>query len=165
MYQHVLVDCGHMVETAAKEALECSDQIVIVLTLSLPAIRRSKRLLDGLCARQLPPGRIVVLVNRYTKDQKELLEETQEILGLAISGAIPNDYDTAHDAINQGNPLALMAPKTCLAQWFLRSHTLIDGSPGVHDTTTTGKEEKSASFLGRYLASFRHEARERPSQI
>src|SRR5262252_6885199 len=48
MHRHVFVDCGHVLETAVKEALDCSDQIVVVTTLSLPVIRRTKRLLTAL---------------------------------------------------------------------------------------------------------------------
>ena len=53
MHRHVFVDCGHVLEPAVKEALDCSDQIIVVTTLSLPTIRRTKRLLETLGAAHI----------------------------------------------------------------------------------------------------------------
>ena len=54
MHRHVFVDCGHVLEPAVKEALDCSDQIIVVTTLSLPTIRRTKRLLETLGVAHYP---------------------------------------------------------------------------------------------------------------
>src|SRR4029453_7690520 len=48
MHRHVVLDCGHVLDSSVKEALECSDHVFVVTTLSLPTIRRTKRLLDAL---------------------------------------------------------------------------------------------------------------------
>ena len=53
MHRHVFVDCGHVLEPAVKEAMDCSDQIIVVTTLSLPTIRRTKRLLEALALRDI----------------------------------------------------------------------------------------------------------------
>jgi pilus assembly protein CpaE len=76
MHRHVFVDCGHVLEHAVKEALDCSDHIIVVTTLSLPTIRRTRRLLDTLRAAHYPAGKVKVVVNRYVNEQKELLKET-----------------------------------------------------------------------------------------
>ena len=44
-------------DPAVKEALDCSDQMIVVTTLSLPTIRRTKRLLEALTAAQYPTER------------------------------------------------------------------------------------------------------------
>src|SRR5690348_2351004 len=47
MHRHIVIDCGHVLDPAVKEALDYSDQVIVVTTLSLPAIRRTKRLLEA----------------------------------------------------------------------------------------------------------------------
>src|SRR5262245_16453827 len=118
MHRHVFVDCGHVLEHAVKEALDCSDQIIVVTTLSLPTIRRTKRLLETFGAAHYPAGKVRVVVNRYVNDQKELLKETEGMLGLQMAGLIPNDYGTASEAIDRGKPLTITAARTTIGQWF-----------------------------------------------
>lgn len=153
MHQHVFVDCGHVLDQAVKEALDSADQVIIVTTLSLPVIRRTKCLLHTLRTAQYPAGKINVVVNRYINEQKEFLAETENLLEVKIAGLIPNDYGTASEAINHGQPLTLMS-KTTLGQWYLRGTAQLVGEKPV----TQGKAEQTgsnrASFLGRYLPSF-----------
>jgi pilus assembly protein CpaE len=160
IHRHVFVDCGHVLGPAVKEGLNCSDQIIIVMTLSLPVIRRTKRLLDALGTAQYPAGKVVMVVNRYTNDQKELLSETEDMLGVRMAGLIPNDYGTASGAVDHGNPLTIMAPRTTIGQWYLRGTDQLIGDEGVINGTARGIEPgKKASFIGRYLPSLRLETR------
>jgi pilus assembly protein CpaE len=166
MHRHVFVDCGHILEPAVKEALDCSEQIIVVTTLSLPTIRRTKRLLEALGAAQYQAGKVLVVVNRYTNDQKTLVNETEDMLGVRMAGLIPNDYGTASEALDHGKPLTIMAPKTTLGQWYLRKTEQLIGEKTAIKGTISGKEQNSkASFLGRYLPSFRPETKEKPSVV
>ena len=166
MHRHVFVDCGHVLESAVKEALDCSDQIIVVTTLSLPTIRRTKRLLKGLGAAQYQAGKVLVVVNRYMNDQKDLLSETEDMLGLRMAGLIPNDYPTASEALDHGKPLTIMASRTTLGQWYLReTDQLIGEKTAVNGTISVKEQSKKASFLGRYLPSFGLETKGKPSAV
>jgi pilus assembly protein CpaE len=165
MHRHVFVDCGHVLDPSVKEALDCSDQVIIVTTLSLPAIRRTKRLLETFGATHYPTGKVLLVINRYSNDQKELLVETENMLGVRMAGLIPNDYETASEALHHGKPLAIMAPKTAIGQWYMReSQQLIaDGAAG--NKAAGRKPNNTASFLGRYLPSLGFEAKGKPSAV
>jgi pilus assembly protein CpaE len=166
MHRHVIVDCGHVLEPAVKEALDCSDQVVLVTALSLPAIRRTKRLLEALGAAQYQAGKLLVLVNRYTNDQKDLLSETENMLGLRMAGLIPNDYGTASEALDHGKPLTIVASRTTIGQWYLRGTDQLIGEKGAVNGMAAGKEpSKTAGFFGRYLPSFGVETRGKPSVV
>ncbi|MDE3041034.1 MAG: P-loop NTPase, partial [Nitrospirota bacterium] len=166
MHRHVFVDCGHVLESAVKEALDCSDQIIVVTTLSLPTIRRTKRLLEALGAWQYQAGKVLVVVNRYVNDQKELLSETEDMLGLRMAGLIPNDYPTASEALDHGKPLTIMASRTTIGQWYLRGTDQLIGDKAAVKGTAVGKEpSKTASFFGRYLPSFGLETKGKPSAV
>jgi pilus assembly protein CpaE len=166
MHRHVLVDCGHVLEQAVKEALDCSDQILVVTTLSLPTIRRTKRLLEAFGTAQYPTGKVGVVVNRYVNDQKELLKETEEMLGVRMAGLIPNDYGTASEAINHGKPLTIMAARTAIGQWYLKGTDQLIGDKAAVNGAAAGKDSsKKTWFLGRYLASFGLETGGKPSVV
>ena len=166
MHRHVFVDCGHMLEPAVKEAMDSSDLVIVVTTLSLPSIRRTKRLLEALGTAQYPAGKMAVVVNRYTTDQRELLRETEDMLGIRTAGQIPNDYGTASEAIDHGKPLAVMAPKTALAQWYARrTEALLADKTGVNGTGAGKELNKKVWFLGRYLSGFGLETRGKPSIV
>lgn len=160
MHRHIFIDCGHILDAAVKEALEYSDQVIVVTALSLPAIRRTKRLLQAFSAAQYPPDKVMVVVNRYTNDQKDLLAETESMLAVRMAGLIPNDYGTASEAIDHGKPFTIMAAKTSIGQWYLRgSNQLLSGKSngGAKDGN------KKTSFFGRYLPSLGLELKGKPS--
>ena len=164
MHRHVFVDCGHVLEHGVKEALDCSDYIIVVTTLSLPTIRRTKRLLETFGAAHYPAGKVRVVVNRYVNDQKDLLKETEDMLSLRMSGLIPNDYRTASEAIDRGKPLTIMAPRTTIGQWYLKGADQLIVDATVKTGAAPQKESsKRISFLGRYLTSFGLETRNKPS--
>jgi pilus assembly protein CpaE len=166
MHRHVFVDCGHVLEPAVKEALDCSDQIIVVTTLSLPTIRRTKRLLETLGAARYQAGKVLVIVNRYTNDQKIMLSETEDMLGERMAGLIPNDYGTASEALDHGKPLTIMASKTTIGQWYLRRTEQLIGDKVVVNGTAVGKDpSKKASFFGLSLPSFRSDTKEKPSVV
>jgi pilus assembly protein CpaE len=165
MHRHVFVDCGHVLESAVREALDCSDQIILVTTLALPTIRRTKRLLDALTAARYPTGNIQLIVNRYRNDQKDLLIETEKMLEMQAAGRIPCDYRTVSEALNHGRPVTSMAPKTSIGQWYLREINQLIAERGAGNGTGTKGKAGNTSFFGRYLPSLGFEAKGKPSVI
>jgi pilus assembly protein CpaE len=166
MYRHVFVDCGHVLEPAVKEALDCSDQIIVVTTLSLPVIRRTKRLLTTLGAAHYPAGKVVVAVNRYVNEQKELLGETENMLGVPVTGLIPNDYETARESMEHGKPLTVMAARTPIGQWYLGALDHLIAEKVSMNGTVAGKGQgMAARLLGRCLSTLKLEMRRKPSPV
>jgi pilus assembly protein CpaE len=154
MHRHIFIDCGHVLEPAVREALDCADQAIVVTTLSLPTIRRTKKLLDVLRSAQYPSEKTGIVVNRYEKDQKDLLSEAEALLGVQMAGLIPNDYGTANEAINHGKPLTIMASRTSIGQWYLRgSNRLVGDKFATKQTDSTTVSDKKISFLGRCFSS------------
>ena len=162
MHRHIFIDCGHVLDPAVKEALDYSDQVIVITTLSLPALRRTKRLLETFTAAQYPTDKVMVMVNRYTSDQKDLLSETEGMLAVRMAGLIPNDYGTASEAIEHGKPLTIMAARTSISQWYLRgSNQLISGKATVNGMAKDANNK--TSFFGRYFPSLGLELKGKPS--
>ncbi|MGH7229996.1 MAG: AAA family ATPase [Nitrospiraceae bacterium] len=161
-YDYVFVDCGHILENATKEALDYSSSVIVVMTLSLPTIRRAKRLLELLNAAHYSSDKISLLVNRHIRQDEEILPHAEETLGCKVSGLIPNDYATVSKAVSSGKPLKAVAPKVAVTQWYLQHAMVLEkrhNSDG--HLTQIEPEEKKTSFLSRYLPSLGFDAKTR----
>jgi hypothetical protein len=109
---------------------------------------------------------VLVVVNRYVNDQKDLLSETEDMLGVRMAGLIPNDYPTASEALNHGKPLTIMASRTTIGQWYLRGADQLIGGKATVNGMAAGKDpSKKASFFGLSLPSFGLETKGKSSVV
>ena len=161
IYDYVIVDCGHVLENGTKEALDYCSNVVIVLTLSVPAIRRTKRLLGLLQSANYGPDKLSVLVNRYSARDQELLRHSEETLLCKMAGTIPNEFMVVNEAISHGKPLKAVAPKSPLTQWYLQYAAAVakrhKNSSHILETET----KTQGSFLARYLPRLGFDGRTR----
>ena len=165
LYPHLLIDCGHILEPTVREALDCADRIIVVTALSLPALRRTKSLLQILRTAKYPANKVMVVVNRYEKDQKDLLREAEGTLGAPIDGLIPNDYPATREAIDHGKPVVTLAPKTVIGQWFAQEVGRLIGDPAILDTNMVNSTGKKVSLFGLSIPTFRAGMKENRSAV
>lgn len=153
IYDYVFVDCGHILENATREALDYSSSLMVVMTLNLPTIRRSKQLLELLHAAHYGSDKVSLVVNRYSRHDEELLRHTEESLQHKMVGLIPNDYATVNQAINSGKSLKALAPKAAVTQWYLVHAASLAKRHDENSHLSQIEPEKKGSFLARYLPS------------
>ena len=167
LHRQVVIDCGHVFEPPVREALDCSDRIIVVTALSLPAIRRTQSLLRMLRSVSYPAGKVAVLVNRYEKEQKDLLREAEGMLGARIEGLIPNDFPTANEAMDHGKPVVMQAPKTALGQWFIQEAGRLIRDPSSVSDKGKGKSlgKSGLSLFGLSIPTFRAGVKENRSAV
>ncbi len=118
-FDFVLIDCGHLLDASSTAALGHSSHIIIVSTLTLPVIRRTKVVLEFLKRGGIPAEKIHWMLNRYVKAESRLLQEAEEMCGHHNSWVIPNDFPRANQSVNNGCPLLVDAPKSAIARGFL----------------------------------------------
>jgi pilus assembly protein CpaE len=151
LYDCVFIDCGHALETS-KEALDFSSIIILVTTLNVPAVRRTKQLLDAFGDAHYDSNKIMLVVNRYSARDEELLRHTEETLRHKVYGLIPNDYASTNRAGNDGQPLTMVAPRAAITQWYLRQGSIFGGNDQENQHEVTDQKNiKRGSFLTRYL--------------
>jgi pilus assembly protein CpaE len=151
LYDLVFVDCGHILDTT-KEALDFSSTIILVTTLNVPAVRRTKQLLDAFRDARYESDKIMLIVNRYSTRDEELLRHTEETLKHKANGLIPNDYAPTNRAINDGQPLTVVAPRAAITQWYLRQGAMFGGKDQENQHEVTDQKNiKRGSFFNRYL--------------
>ena len=104
-YDYVVLDPQHTFDAITVAALDQSDEIVLVLTLDIPAIRSTQRSLQIFDRLGYPRRKVRIVVNRWSKQVDVDLREVEKALGEPVLGSVQSDYQTAVRSINLGKPL------------------------------------------------------------
>ena len=141
-YDYVVLDPQHTFDSITLAALDQSDEIVLVLTLDIPAIRSAQRALEIFDRLGYPRKKIRIVVNRWSKQIDLDLRQVEKFLGEPVIGFIPSDYQTAVTSINLGRPLVQSEPNSKIALEIRRmAQTIGTGAAGV------AEEPKSSRAL------------------
>ena len=133
-YEYVVLDPQHTFDSITLAALDQSDEIVLILTLDIPAIRSTQRALEIFDRLGYPRKKIRIVVNRWSKQIDLDLRQVEKFLGEPVIGFVPSDYQTAVTSINLGRPLVQSDPNSKIAQEIRRvARTIATGQIAVHE--------------------------------
>ena len=133
-YEYVVLDPQHTFDSITLAALDQSDEIVLILTLDIPAIRSTQRALEIFDRLGYPRKKIRIVVNRWSKQIDLDLRQVEKFLGEPVIGFVPSDYQTAVTSINLGRPLVQSEPNSKIALEIRRiARTLATGAPPVQE--------------------------------
>lgn len=116
MHDHVVIDTGRALSPVTLQALDMADRIYPVLQLTLPFIRDGKRLRDVFHSLDYPEDKIQWIVNRHQKDSEFSTEDLKKALGLREVITLPNHYEAVASSVNQGVPVATVAPGSSITR-------------------------------------------------
>jgi pilus assembly protein CpaE len=113
-YTWVVVDMGIWLDQFYARVLQEADQILLVTQLALPDLQNMKAIRVLFSKWDLDEDKVKVLVNRYAKNYALGLKDIENVLQQPISYTLPSDFPALNEAINQGEPLGTMAPRSKL---------------------------------------------------
>ncbi len=154
-YAYVVLDPQHTFDAITLAALDQSDDIVLVLTLDIPAIRSAQRALEIFDRLGYPRQKVRIIVNRWSKQIDLDLHQVEKFLGEPVVGFVPSDYQTAVTSINLGQPLIQSEPQSRIGAEIQRIAAAIIGE-------TNYAEEPPVERRNFWSALFRRE-RARPA--
>jgi pilus assembly protein CpaE len=114
-YDYVVLDPQHTFDSITLAALDQSDEIVLVVTLDIPAIRSTQRALEIFDRLGYPRKKVKIIVNRWSKQIDLDLRQVEKFLGEPVVGFVPSDYQIAVGSINLGTPLVQAEPTSKIA--------------------------------------------------
>ncbi len=119
MFDYVIVDADRHLDDRTLEVIDLSDRVLLVSTLSLPAIRNAKRYFELFRRLEMDEGKFELVVNRYNNKKSGLrIRDLEGAVGLEVSWLVPNDYQVANHSIDAGVPLMIGTPRSKLAKSF-----------------------------------------------
>ena len=136
-YEYVVLDPQHTFDAITLAALDQSDEIILVLTLDIPAIRSTQRALEIFDRLGYPRKKLRIVVNRWSKQIDLDLRQVEKFLGEPVVGFIPSDYQTAVTSINLGQPLVKTDAACKISQEIKRiARTIASGTVPVAEDET-----------------------------
>ena len=115
-FGHVVLDLRHDFDPGTIAALEASDTILYLTSLTVSALRSGSAGLAALRHLGLNLQRVKIVVMRDGTGEDVTLKHAQEALGLPIYWRTPSDYATVVSSINSGQPVVTAAPRSKIAK-------------------------------------------------
>jgi Flp pilus assembly CpaE family ATPase len=131
-----LVDCPHHLGEVTLTALESSDDLFLTTGPSMPALYNAKKLLNLLDLLGQGQANVSVILNSFQKQRTLTDAEMQKFLEHEIDYRIGFDPTNVDDSIDEGKPLAAIAPKAAVAMGL---NNLADKLKGKGSQPMTGR--------------------------
>ncbi len=104
-YEFVVIDCPHGVHNLSLTTIDCCDELFLIATPDVPALRDLSRYIDRLRQSNVPADKIKVVINRYSSEGALTLEQIEKAIQQPIAITIPNASTDLIRAMNTGNPV------------------------------------------------------------
>ena len=104
-YEFVVVDCPHGIHNLSLTTIDCCDEVFLVATPDVPALRDLSRYIDRLLQSNIAPAKIKVVINRYSSEGALQLEQIEKAIRQPIAITIPNASADLIRAMNTGSPV------------------------------------------------------------
>jgi pilus assembly protein CpaE len=104
-YDYIVIDCQPALQDQRASVVEQADEIYIVSTPDVAALRDLARLVEALSLSESAISKLRVVVNRSTATDSITPEQIEKVVRFPISVAIPNNYFELLRAINDGEPI------------------------------------------------------------
>lgn len=130
MYDYVILDMDRSITALSIKAMDRVDLFYPVLQETLPFIRDARQMLATLQSLGYTKDKFRLLLNRYEKGGDIQLNDVERTLGIGVYRTIPNSYRAVSLSVNQGIPVAKIAPNDPVTKALLElAGDLEDGKP------------------------------------
>ena len=145
-YDYILVDSSLEYKDSFPSITAASDEVVLVCTPDVAALRDLVRRVEHLCAISGIVNKLKIVINRATSEDAVSPTEIEAAIKFPLSTLVPNNYAGLLRAINEGEPISPQqrGPFTqAMAQWSER----LAGEKSAAMTTAKAKKK---SFFGLF---------------
>ena len=147
-FDTLIIDTPHSFDAVTISALDHADQILMVLTLEIHAIRSTRRALEIFDRLGYPRKKIRLVVNRWSKNIELDQKQVEDFLGERVVGYVQSDYRAAVNSINLGQPLVESAPTSKVTSDLRNiAAKLFEGQ--VEPSTPSGEKRSFNSIFRR----------------
>jgi pilus assembly protein CpaE len=151
MFDYIIVDSSAHLGEINLEVLDHADRVVVVTSLSIPAIKNTKLALKIFDSLSISPDRVVLLLNKSDAHSEFNKESVEANLRFPIAGQIPNDPKLVINSINRGNPFVTTHPESEISQRIreLVAKLLPTAAAPAPDAETAEKKPRKGLFARR----------------
>jgi pilus assembly protein CpaE len=129
-YDYIILDCETSLEEVSLAVMDRSDQIYLVATPDIGAIRDLSRYIDGLSRNESTSTRLHVIINRYSSHGAIAIEQIEKAIRVPVEVRLCNAYTECQRAINVGEPIG-PDKKSEISTQFTRWTSVLTGDEAV----------------------------------
>jgi pilus assembly protein CpaE len=119
LYDYVVVDTWSVLNDTVLSVFDQADQIFVVLTPEITAIKNAKLFFDVMAELTFPMEHIQLLVNKVDRRTGIRVSQIEASLKHPIAAQFALDERTAFQSVNEGRPFVLGARSSLLAEGVL----------------------------------------------
>jgi len=143
-FDYIIIDSPPYISDTLLTALDTSNQIMLVMSMDLPAVKNVKlslNLLDTLHHS----GKTKLIINRGAKQFGVDIRDVEKTIDFLSAEEVPSDGNTVVNAANKGIPFVLSNPQTQVSKAVLGVSQLIIDDKGYQNDLKLGKEKGTKS--------------------
>jgi pilus assembly protein CpaE len=150
MFDYIIVDSSCHLGEINLEVLDHADKVVVITSLSIPAIKNTKLALKIFDSLSISPDRVVLILNKSDAHSEFNKESVEANLRFPIAGQIPNDAKLVINSINRGNPFVTTHPESEISQRIRELVAkIIPPSPQVREPEGQDRKQRKGLFARR----------------
>lgn len=115
-YRYVVADTWCVLDEVTMSLLDMADEVLVVATPEIPALKNVKFFLEYLQQHNLTRGRVSIVLNRFPSVDSISLEDVQQHLRYPVSSNIPSAGQLVTYSINRGVPVVTSHPQSWVSQ-------------------------------------------------
>jgi pilus assembly protein CpaE len=153
-FDYVVVDTSAHLGEVTLEALERADRIVVIVDLSLPAVKEAKLALRVFQRLGITNDRIKVVLNRADSNTGITSAQVESSLEIKIAARLPTDVKTVLKSVQRAEPFVSLLPNAEISQ---RVRELASSLVPLHaaEGSRDGQAGRKAGFWAKASAQAR----------
>ncbi len=137
-YDYVLLDCETSFAESNLAVMDRSDEIYMIATPEIGAIRDLSRYIDGLIQNEHTTAKVHVVINRFSSRDAVGIEQIEKAIRLPVEVRICNSYAECVRAINVGEPIG-PERKSEYSMQFTKWSNMLAGANGTEQAPPAKK--------------------------
>jgi pilus assembly protein CpaE len=146
-YDSVVIDAGSWLDERTMTAFEHADTVIFAVCPEISALKAVHGLLDYLNEAGSVAGKATFVLNNQFGREILKLRDVESALGTKVATELPYDPFLYLQAVNEGVPLVVGAPRSPAAERFTKLAASAFGTDGVA-IPTTSESKRSGRFGG-----------------
>jgi len=140
-YDYLILDCETNLTEVNLAVMDRSDEICLVATPEIGAVRDLSRYIDNLSRNEQATTKLHIIINRHSSTGAIGIEQIEKAIRVPVQTRISNNYAECQKAINLGEPVPSEKKTEFVAQLSKWAETLT-GTNG-HHVTPNGRKKFS----------------------
>jgi len=106
VYDQVLIDCAGGWNRVNQTTISCCNDLFLVATPEVPALRDLARYMDRLLESEVPPAMISVVINQYDSRRTVTIDDIERAIRHPVAFTVPTSTAELMHAVDTGEPLS-----------------------------------------------------------